>query len=79
MSGIPNIRGTNQLENPPIIKGIIIKKIIRNAWYVIRRLKIPDPIKSEVNDNSIRINILILNPIKPDQAPNTKYSVPISL
>jgi hypothetical protein len=31
ISGAPNIRGTNQFPNPPIIMGITIKKIITNA------------------------------------------------
>jgi hypothetical protein len=31
ISGLPNIRGTNQLPNPPIIIGITIKKIITKA------------------------------------------------
>lgn len=31
MSGAPNIRGTNQLPNPPTITGITIKKIITKA------------------------------------------------
>jgi hypothetical protein len=31
ISGAPNIKGTNQLPNPPIIMGITIKKIIINA------------------------------------------------
>ena len=34
ISGAPNIRGTNQLPNPPIIIGMTIKKIITNAWAV---------------------------------------------
>jgi len=34
MSGAPNIKGTSQLPNPPIIIGITIKKIIRNACAV---------------------------------------------
>lgn len=34
MSGAPNIKGTNQFPNPPIIIGITIKKIIINAWAV---------------------------------------------
>lgn len=34
MSGAPNIKGTIQLPNPPIITGITKKKIIRNAWAV---------------------------------------------
>lgn len=31
ISGAPNIKGTNQLPNPPIIIGITIKKIITKA------------------------------------------------
>lgn len=31
ISGAPNIRGTSQLPNPPIIMGITIKKIITKA------------------------------------------------
>jgi len=34
ISAAPNIRGTNQLPNPPIKIGITIKKIIINAWAV---------------------------------------------
>ena len=34
ISGSPNIRGTNQFPNPPIITGITKKKIIRKAWAV---------------------------------------------
>jgi hypothetical protein len=34
ISGAPNIRGTNQFPNPPIITGITIKKIIMKAWAV---------------------------------------------
>ncbi|MGI4704666.1 hypothetical protein ACR2Y9_26850 [Klebsiella pneumoniae] len=34
ISGAPNIRGTNQFPNPPIMIGIIIKKIIMNACAV---------------------------------------------
>lgn len=34
MSGAPIISGTNQLPKPPIIIGIIKKKIIIKAWAV---------------------------------------------
>ena len=34
MSGAPNIKGTSQLPNPPIMTGITRKKIIKNAWAV---------------------------------------------
>ena len=34
MSGEASIRGRSQLPKPPIMKGITMKKIIRNAWAV---------------------------------------------
>jgi len=34
ISGAPIIRGNIQFPNPPIIIGITMKKIIRNAWAV---------------------------------------------
>jgi len=34
ISGLPIIKGTNQLPKPPIIEGITIKKIIINACAV---------------------------------------------
>ena len=38
ISGAPSIRGTNQFPNPPIITGITIKKIIKNACAVTMTL-----------------------------------------
>jgi hypothetical protein len=38
ISGAPIIKGTNQLPNPPIITGIIKKKIINNACAVTKTL-----------------------------------------
>lgn len=38
ISGAPNIRGTSQLPNPPIIIGITMKKIITKAWAVTTTL-----------------------------------------
>jgi len=38
ISGAPNIKGTNQFPNPPIIIGITVKKIITNAWAVTTEL-----------------------------------------
>jgi len=38
ISGAPNIRGTSQFPNPPIIIGITIKKIITNACAVTTTL-----------------------------------------
>jgi hypothetical protein len=34
ISGAPNINGTNQFPNPPIIISITMKKIIPKAWAV---------------------------------------------
>ena len=80
ISGAPNIKGTNQFPNPPIIIGITIKKIITNAWAVTITLQIwSSPIKAPGCPNSARIKILKEVPTIPDQAPNIKYSVPISL
>jgi len=38
ISGAPNISGTNQFPNPPIMIGITIKKIMTNAWAVTMTL-----------------------------------------
>ena len=38
ISGAPNISGTNQFPNPPIIIGITIKKIITKACAVTTTL-----------------------------------------
>ena len=38
MSGADNMRGVNQLPNPPIMTGITRKKIIRKACAVTRVL-----------------------------------------
>jgi hypothetical protein len=38
ISGAPIISGTNQLPNPPIRIGIILKKIITKAWAVTMTL-----------------------------------------
>lgn len=38
ISGDPIIIGINQLPNPPITIGIVIKKIIIKAWIVIMTL-----------------------------------------
>ena len=38
ISGDPSIKGIRKFPNPPIIKGITIKKIITNAWLVTMEL-----------------------------------------
>ena len=80
MSGAPNINGTSQFPNPPIRIGITIKKIIIKAWAVTITLYIWSFLKNEPGwPSSIRIIILKLVPIIPDQSPVNKYKVPISL
>lgn len=80
MSGLLNIKGTNQLPKPPTMIGITMKKIIIKACLVTITLY-----KWSFNRagpgvlNSKRIIILIAVPIQPDQAPRIKYKVPISL
>jgi len=73
MSTQPNINGSNQFLNPPIKIGITIKKIIKKAWAVIKTLKIcPLPINLPNFLNSIRIIILIEEPINPIKIPKKK-------
>lgn len=74
------IIGKNQFPNPPIATGITIKKIINIAWAVTITLYIWSPTKKEpLEDNSIRIKLDNLVPIKPPQPPAKIYKVPISL
>ena len=80
ISGKPSIRGTNQLPKPPIITGITIKKIIKNAWAVTTTLynwSLPRKLPGCLN--SARMTILKEVPNKPDQIPKIIYKVPISL
>lgn len=80
MSGAPIISGISQFPNPPIIIGITIKKIMMNACAVTSTLKIwslPNRVPGWVS--SIRIRMLKQAPISPDQAPNSRYRVPMSL
>jgi hypothetical protein len=80
MSGAPNIMGTNQFPNPPIMMGITIKKIMIKACAVTRTLKIWSfcP-KKKGWDSFNRIMILMEAPINPAHNPNPKYIVPMSL
>ena len=73
ISGAPIIKGTNQLPNPLINAGINIKKIITNAWAVIKTLnnwKSPFSIPFPGLANSIRIITENNVPIIPANAPN---------
>lgn len=80
ISGLPSIKGTSQLPNPPIMMGITIKKIITKAWAVtITLYSWSSPIKLPGALSSDRIMTLIEVPTILDQAPKRKYKVPISL
>lgn len=80
MSGAPNIRGTSQLPNPPIITGITRKKIIRKACAVTMVLYSWSLPRSEPGwPSSARIRRLIEVPSRPAQVPRIKYRVPMSL
>lgn len=80
ISGAPSIRGISQLPNPPIITGITRKKIIRKAWAVtIVLYSWSLPKRDPGWPSSARISMLIEVPKRPDQMPNKKYKVPMSL
>jgi len=80
MSGHPNISGSIQFPNPPIMLGITIKKIIKSACAVIMELyNCPFNKKKPGLVNSKRIIIEKLEPTMPDQKPNKKYKEPMSL
>ena len=73
MSGAPSIMGRSQFPNPPIIMGITIKKIIKNAWAVTMVLYSWSLPKNEPGcPSSMRIRILIDVPRRPPQIPSTK-------
>lgn len=80
ISGAPNIRGTSQFPNPPIMIGITIKKIITKAWAVTTTLQIwSSPINLPGCPSSARIINLKEVPTIPAHAPKIKYRVPMSL
>src|SRR5690554_480194 len=82
ISGAPINKGTNQLPNPPSIKGITVKKIITKAcavittlytWVFSKKSTWPGVI------NSKRINNDKTLPQRPQNAPKNRYKVPMSL
>lgn len=80
MSGAPSIKGTKKFPNPPIMKGITIKKIIMNAWLVIILLKIWSfMIILPQEPSSNRMIILIDDPTIPDHMAKSRYRIPMSL
>ena len=46
MSGAPIIRGTSQLPKPPIMAGMIMKKIMIRPWPVTKTLKVCGSLKT---------------------------------
>lgn len=80
MSGAPSMRGTNQFPKPPIITGMTRKKIIKKACAVtIVLYSWSEPNREPGCPSSARIKRLIEVPKSPDQVPNRKYKVPMSL
>lgn len=80
ISGIPNISGTSQFPNPPMVTGITKKKIIKKACAVTRVLNSWSlPRREPGCPSSARITRLIEVPKRPAQMPRIKYSVPMSL
>jgi hypothetical protein len=76
----PFIRGINQFLNLPMVIGMVMKKIIINAWIVIIMLKIELLfVNLFICISSIRMIILIDVPMIPDQMPIIKYMIPIFL
>lgn len=82
ISGEAIIIGKNQLPKPPIIIGIIKKKIMRIAWVVTIELYtwlLKFNIEKSGEDNSNLIIIEYVVPIIPANIPNIKYQEPITL
>ena len=81
MSGAPIISGTNQLPNPPISAGMIMKNTMISPCAVTKTLKV-----CAVGEN-LHARILQLEPhpdrqlppISPATMANTRYIVPMSL
>lgn len=80
MSGAPIIRGMSQFPKPPIIMGMTMKKIMMNAWEVTITLYTwSSSIKLPGWPSSARMRRLRAVPTAPAHAPNSRYSVPMSL
>ena len=80
ISGALIIIGTSQFPNPPIMKGITIKKIITKAWAVTITLYKWSFWGNKLSCESlIRIKVLMEKPKMPAHTPKIKYNVPISL
>jgi hypothetical protein len=81
ISGAPIMSGTSQLPKPPIIAGMIMKKIMMRACEVTKTLyscgweKICRP----GNISSARISIVIMPLTTPAKTAKMRYMVPMSL
>ena len=73
ISGAPSIRGSSQFPNPPIIIGMTMKKIIKNAWAVTIVLYSWSLPKNDPGwPSSSRMRILMEVPSRPPQVPRMK-------
>ena len=75
ISGAPIISGSIQLPNPPIIIGITMKKIIRNACAVtttFHSCPFPQKMLFPGCESSSRIRAEKTTPMIPEKAPNSK-------
>ena len=81
MSGAPIISGIIQLPKPPIIAGMIMKKIMIKPWAVTKTSKVwvSWKIWRPGYISSARIAIESAPPISPAMSANTRYIVPMSL
>jgi hypothetical protein len=77
-----SIKGINILPNPPINKGIIIKKIINIPWNVIIVLYWTDYDEHIINPGKLNSNLIIIDNPKPKEPPiqpTIIYTTPIKI
>ena len=81
MSGAPIINGTIQLPNPPIMAGMMAKKIMMRPWALTNRLKTSGSPKICMPGymSSARMNMDSTPPITPPTMAKMRYIVPMSL
>ena len=81
MSGAPIMSGTSQLPKPPIIAGMIMKKIMIRPWPVTNTLKVWGSLKicRPGYMSSARMNMDSVPPMRPAKIANTRYIMPMSL
>ena len=81
MSGAPIIKGTIQLPNPPIMAGMIVKKIMMRPWALTNILKTSGLPKICMPGymSSARMPMDSTPPITPPTMAKMRYIVPMSL